>query len=207
MPLQRATDDPQLRRLLDGCLGLLAGADAPPAGLFSAGFSGVAAGGPLLRDGAAWLARARRGLAPAPGCEAPALGGVDLQELAAGVVLATLELRLGPAAGAPAARLSLALRREVEGWRVRHADLAVAAPATAPAPAEAVHHAVAEAAEAAGLTAREAEVLGRLREGKANREIAGVLGISPRTVQKHVERVLAKMGARSRLDAVRRTLG
>ena len=65
---------------------------------------------------------------------------------------------------------------------------------------------LATAARAAGLTAREAEVLRWLREGKDDREIAVALQISPRTVQKHVERVLAKMGAKTRLAAVRRTV-
>jgi DNA-binding CsgD family transcriptional regulator len=64
---------------------------------------------------------------------------------------------------------------------------------------------LATAARAAGLTARETEVLRWLREGKDDREIAAALAISPRTVQKHVERVLAKMGVRNRLAAVRRT--
>jgi len=64
---------------------------------------------------------------------------------------------------------------------------------------------LAAAAKAAGLTAREAEVLYWLREGKDDHEMAAALGISPRTVQKHVERVLAKMGAKTRLAAVRRT--
>ena len=61
------------------------------------------------------------------------------------------------------------------------------------------------AARSSGLTARETEVLRWVREGKDDHEIAAALGISPRTVQKHVERVLAKMGARTRLAAVRRT--
>lgn len=64
---------------------------------------------------------------------------------------------------------------------------------------------LATAARSAGLTARETEVLRWVREGKDDGEIAAALGISPRTVQKHVERVLAKMGAKTRLAAVRRT--
>lgn len=65
--------------------------------------------------------------------------------------------------------------------------------------------ALATASREAGLTSREAEVLRWVREGKTNREIAEVLGISDRTVQKHVERVLSKMGAKTRLAAARRT--
>jgi DNA-binding NarL/FixJ family response regulator len=37
-----------------------------------------------------------------------------------------------------------------------------------------------------------------VREGLANKEIAGRLVVSPRTVEKHVESLLRKMNARSR---------
>ena len=49
-----------------------------------------------------------------------------------------------------------------------------------------------------GVTRREADVLELVREGLANKEIAGRLFLSPRTVEKHVESLLRKMGARSR---------
>ncbi len=49
-----------------------------------------------------------------------------------------------------------------------------------------------------GVTAREAEVLRLIAEGLANKEIAARLYLSPRTVEKHVERLLRKTGARSR---------
>ena len=42
------------------------------------------------------------------------------------------------------------------------------------------------------LTTREADVLALLAEGLTNKEIAGRLYLSPRTVEKHVERILAK---------------
>jgi DNA-binding CsgD family transcriptional regulator len=42
------------------------------------------------------------------------------------------------------------------------------------------------------LTTREADVLALLAEGLTNKEIAGRLCLSPRTVEKHVERILAK---------------
>lgn len=59
-----------------------------------------------------------------------------------------------------------------------------------------------ELAERVGqLTARERQVLGRLTEGDRNVEIAKRLSISPRTVDKHVEHILAKLQARSRLHA------
>ena len=52
------------------------------------------------------------------------------------------------------------------------------------------------------LTDREREVLACLTEGLPNSEIAGRLAISPRTVDKHVEHILQKLNARSRLHAV-----
>lgn len=56
------------------------------------------------------------------------------------------------------------------------------------------------------LTRRESEVLGRLGEGLRNDAIAIDLGISLRTVEKHVEHVLQKLGAISRAQAVRMAL-
>ena len=52
-----------------------------------------------------------------------------------------------------------------------------------------------------GLTDREAEVLLWISRGKANREISEILGISPRTVNKHLEQVFAKMGVENRASA------
>jgi DNA-binding CsgD family transcriptional regulator len=49
-----------------------------------------------------------------------------------------------------------------------------------------------------GVTAREADVLRLVGEGLANKEIASRLYLSPRTVEKHVESLLRKTGARSR---------
>ena len=57
-----------------------------------------------------------------------------------------------------------------------------------------------------GLTAREAEVLHWIVEGKNNPEIGLILGISTRTVEKHVERVLPKMGVDNRASAIRQAL-
>ncbi len=53
-----------------------------------------------------------------------------------------------------------------------------------------------------GITAREADVLRLVAEGLANREIAARLYLSPRTVEKHVESLLRKTGARSRTQLV-----
>jgi ATP/maltotriose-dependent transcriptional regulator MalT len=55
---------------------------------------------------------------------------------------------------------------------------------------------------AAGLTARQAEVLQLLDEGLSNIEIADRLFVSPRTVENHVSAVLAKLDASTREEAV-----
>lgn len=55
-----------------------------------------------------------------------------------------------------------------------------------------------------GLTPREAEVLAWVAQGKTNREVGLILGLSTRTVQKHLERVFAKLGVESRTGAILR---
>jgi DNA-binding NarL/FixJ family response regulator len=57
-------------------------------------------------------------------------------------------------------------------------------------------------ADGFGLTAREADVLAAVARGLANKEIAVALDISPRTVEKHIESILRKSGARSRTHLV-----
>jgi len=52
-----------------------------------------------------------------------------------------------------------------------------------------------------GLTVREAEVLSWLSKGKTNRDIAQILGLSPRTVDKHLEQIYAKLGVENRTAA------
>jgi DNA-binding NarL/FixJ family response regulator len=51
------------------------------------------------------------------------------------------------------------------------------------------------------LTPREAEVLAWLAKGKTNRDIAEILGMSPRTVNKHLEHIYIKMGVETRSAA------
>lgn len=57
------------------------------------------------------------------------------------------------------------------------------------------------------LTAREAEVLRHLGTGASNTQIAGTLGISLKTVQNHVSRVLDKLHAADRTEAALRARG
>ena len=56
--------------------------------------------------------------------------------------------------------------------------------------------------DAAGLTARQAEVLQLLDEGLSNIEIADRLFVSPRTVEHHVAAVMSKLNASTRDQAV-----
>jgi FixJ family two-component response regulator len=56
------------------------------------------------------------------------------------------------------------------------------------------------------LTPREREVLGLVTQGKANKVMAGDLGVSQRTVEIHRARVMEKMGANSLAQLVRMTI-
>ncbi|WP_367351007.1 response regulator [Ottowia sp.] len=53
----------------------------------------------------------------------------------------------------------------------------------------------------AALTPRETEVLAWLAKGKTNRDIADILGMSPRTVNKHLEHIFEKLGVETRAAA------
>jgi len=52
-----------------------------------------------------------------------------------------------------------------------------------------------------GITGKEAEVLYWLAQGKINRDIADIVGSSPATVKKHLERIYAKLGVETRTAA------
>lgn len=54
---------------------------------------------------------------------------------------------------------------------------------------------------AAALTPRETEVLSWLAKGKTNRDIGDILGVSPRTVNKHLEHIFEKLGVETRAAA------
>lgn len=53
-----------------------------------------------------------------------------------------------------------------------------------------------------GLTAREAEILDLVAEGRTNREIATSCFLAEKTVKNHINRVFAKLGVTTRAEAV-----
>ena len=58
-----------------------------------------------------------------------------------------------------------------------------------------------------GLTGREQEVLAKLAEGLAPKEVASELGISWDTVRNHVSSIYAKLHVHSRSEAILKYLG
>jgi HD-GYP domain-containing protein (c-di-GMP phosphodiesterase class II)/DNA-binding CsgD family transcriptional regulator len=58
----------------------------------------------------------------------------------------------------------------------------------------------------AGLTAREGDVLGLLAQGLSNKAIARQLGISPKTVGNHIERIYTKLDVSNRAGAALRAM-
>lgn len=103
----------------------------------------------------------------------------------------------GPMTEADAAR---ELLREVREGRLD--------PAATDAVLAAAGHAAsrARAGGPGGLTARESDVLGLLAQGLPNKGIARRLGISPKTVGNHVERIYSKLGVSNRAGAAMRAM-
>jgi DNA-binding CsgD family transcriptional regulator len=56
------------------------------------------------------------------------------------------------------------------------------------------------------LSARETEIVGWLREGKSNDEMAQILGISALTVKNHLQRIYRLLGVGNRAHALARCL-
>jgi DNA-binding NarL/FixJ family response regulator len=67
--------------------------------------------------------------------------------------------------------------------------------------------AVAVSMDLQGLTGREQEVLGKLAEGLASKEVAAELGISWDTVRNHTTSIYAKLHVHSRSEAILKYLG
>ncbi|HSH94029.1 MAG TPA: response regulator transcription factor, partial [Roseimicrobium sp.] len=60
--------------------------------------------------------------------------------------------------------------------------------------------------ESLGLTAREAEVLLWVTQGKSNADVASILNLTENTVKKHLQNVYAKLGLESRNSAALRAI-
>ncbi|MFI7698514.1 DNA-binding response regulator [Nonomuraea sp. NPDC049480] len=88
---------------------------------------------------------------------------------------------------APPGRLADGIRRVAEGERVIDSELAIAAMRPAEAP----------------LTQRELDVIGAAADGASIGEIAASLYLAEGTVRNYLSRTTAKLGARSKIDAVR----
>ena len=88
---------------------------------------------------------------------------------------------------APADKLADAIRRVAAGERVLDPDLVAAALETGTSP----------------LTAREADVLHLSETGASTEQIAATLYLSPATVRNYLSNAIAKLNARSRIDAIR----
>jgi transcriptional regulator EpsA len=80
---------------------------------------------------------------------------------------------------------------ELDLLRPVAAMVAVPAPALLPKPGK-----------APTITVRERQILRWVREGKSNQQIAETLSISPLTVKNHVQKILRKLGASNRAQAV-----
>ena len=53
-----------------------------------------------------------------------------------------------------------------------------------------------------GLSKRESEVLSWLQQGMSNKEIALALEVSPRTIQKHLQRIYLHLDVHTRAEAI-----
>jgi DNA-binding NarL/FixJ family response regulator len=93
--------------------------------------------------------------------------------------------------------INLILDKAASGKEIATAVRQAAAERTTPAPTN-------PSARQLGypLTLREGQVLEMLAEGKHNHEAAAELRVSSKTVEFHITNLMAKLGARSRMDAV-----
>lgn len=107
-------------------------------------------------------------------------------------LLNTIVEQLGPAIEALHGRLGDAART-LDGLALHLQAVPHPLPTTSAVP---------KAPEAApALSRREAEVLGLLAQGLSNREIAGVLWVSDRTVERHITSLYRKIGVARRSEA------
>jgi two-component system response regulator DesR len=88
---------------------------------------------------------------------------------------------------APIAELSSAIRRAMAGERIVDPGLAASALSEGPSP----------------LTGREQEVLLASREHATVAQVAAALHLSPGTTRNHLSAIMGKLGAHSRIEALR----
>ena len=69
------------------------------------------------------------------------------------------------------------------------------------------HAPLEESRRPAKLSVRQTEVLALLVRGRTNREIAAEMGLSLRTVERHIEELYAKLDVRNRAEAIALALG
>ncbi|GGS71704.1 DNA-binding response regulator [Nonomuraea spiralis] len=120
-----------------------------------------------------------------PGCGVLILTGVGTP----GLLKRALEVHVRGfmAKDAPPERLADAIRRVADGERVIDSELAIAAMRPEDPP----------------LTPRELDVIGAAADGASIGEIAASLFLAEGTVRNYLCRTTAKLGARSRIDAIR----
>jgi DNA-binding NarL/FixJ family response regulator len=92
------------------------------------------------------------------------------------------------------------LATHVRNARMTRAALLAAQPA-ASGEGSAADEQAQQRLDMAALTPREVEVLSWLAKGKTNRDIADILGMSHRTVNKHLEHIYEKLGVETRAAA------
>ncbi|OLT11493.1 hypothetical protein BJF78_04875 [Pseudonocardia sp. CNS-139] len=190
---------------------------------------GLPRAGVLGPEGRAWLAQARAERARAAGEPDPdawrEVAAAFAYEVAVRVRGGRLRRRFRAGAGAPGYRQSYALLRRAEALLAAGAphpqvepDLRAALAGAERLGAGPLGEAVRELAERAGvrlaepgparpagpdpLTPRERSVLALVAGGRTNRQIGAELFISEKTVSVHLSRVMAKLGASSRTEAV-----
>jgi transcriptional regulator EpsA len=103
--------------------------------------------------------------------------------------------------------LDLVLPHLHSTWqRVAATELELQRPAVSAAPAVPPRPRDEPPAPRGAVTTRERQILRWVREGKSNQAIAEILGISPLTVKNHIQKILRKLGAGNRAQAVAQAL-
>lgn len=122
-------------------------------------------------------------------------------EVRVAVISASVDARVGAASKRAGAHTFIPKAMPVSEMVSAIRRLAAATPAFSPANGARSRGASAPKSRTGGLSARQRQVLGQIRLGRTNREIAARLGISIATVNKHVHEVLTVLKVRNRTQA------